>query len=490
MKMKRLSILLIFIVGLFSACSEDFLETAPTNQISDADVFTSVQGCQTVLDGVLRNMRAYSDGRHDQFGVKAIDLTYDLMGDDMVMARHHWFGWDYRLDNNQTTYAKPSFIWRQFYRIINNVNNIIVNIDAATGTDAAQKANVKAQALALRGYSYSELATHFQQTYAANPNAPGVPIYLEPTTEGGPRAPLNQVYEQAISDLEAAIQLMTQTPYPRRHISDINLNVAHGLRARVALYMEDWAKARDHAVAARQGFNLNTREQFAAGFDSYQAQVWLWGLEINDEQSTIYASLFSHLDMSVPGYTGLNLGPKVASQAMYDQMMDGDIRKELIGPYTIAAGVTYDMVNLKFNAGRPGGKGFSADYVMMRPEEMLLIEAEARWRLNDHNGAAGLLQQLWDVRFEEAPSVPSGGQELLDAILFDRRTELWGEGFRLRDIRRLQIPLDRTGSNHQAYANNPLYLELPANSPLFIYQIPVAEIDNNPNITSADQNPL
>jgi starch-binding outer membrane protein, SusD/RagB family len=489
MKMKRLSILLILIVGLFSACSEDFLETAPTNQISDADVFLSVQGCQTVLDGVLRDMRAFRSN-HDQFGVKALDLAQDLMGGDMVQARHHWFGFDYRLDNNQATYRRPSWTWSQFYRIINNVNNIIVNIDEATGTDAAQKANVKAQALALRGYAYHNLAEHFQQTYAANPNAPGVPIYTEPTTEGNPRASLSQVYDQSVGDLDQAIQLMTQNPYPRRHISDINLNVAHGLRARVALYMQDWAGARDHALAARQGVNLNTRSQFAAGFDSYQSQSWLWGLEINDEQSTIYASLFSHLDMSVAGYTGLNLGPKLASRAMYEQMLDGDIRKELIGPYTIAAGVTYDLVNLKFNGGRPGGKAFAADYVMMRPEEMLLIEAEARWHLNDHNGAAGLLQQLWDVRFEEAPAVPASGQDLLDAILFDRRTELWGEGFSMRDIRRLQIPLDRTGSNHLDYANNPLHLEAPANSPLFIYQIPQSEIDNNENISSGDQNPL
>ncbi len=474
---------------MLSACSEDFLETAPTNQISDADVFLSVQGCQTVLDGVLRNMRAYSDGRHDQFGVKAIDLGYDLMGDDMVQARHHWFGFDYRLDNNQATYAKTSFIWRQFYRIINNVNNILANIDNATGNNPAQKASVKAQALALRAYAYHNLAEAYQQAYAANPNAPGVPIYTEPTQEGNPRAPLTEVYKRINDDLDEAIALMTQNTIARRHISDINLNVAHGLRARAALYMEDWAKARDHALAARTGYNINTRTQFTAGFDSYQSQVWMWGLEINDEQSTIYASLFSQLDMSVPGYTGLNLGPKLASRAMYEKMADGDIRKELIGPYVIASGTTYDMVNLKFNAGRAGGKSFAADYVMMRPEEMLLIEAEARWRLNDFTGAAGLVQQLRDARYSESVLVTETGQALLDAILFERRIELWGEGFRMRDIRRLQIPLDRTGSNHLAYANNPLHLELPARSPLFIYLLPQAEIDNNKSINEADQNP-
>lgn len=473
---------------MLSACSEDFLETAPTNQISDADVFLSVQGCQTVLDGVLRDMRAFRTN-HDQFGVKALDLAYDLMGEDMVQARNHWFNFDYQLDNNQPTYRRTNWVWGQFYRIINNVNNILVNIDNATGNNPAQKANVKAQALALRAYAYLNLAEAYQFTYAKDPNAKGVPIYTAPTQEGNPRAPLTEVYGQINSDLDEAISLMTQNTFARRHISDINLNVAHGLRARSALYMQDWAKARDHAASARTGYNLNTRAQFAAGFDSYQSQVWMWGLEINDEQSTIYASLFSHLDMTVPGYTGLNLAPKLASSAMYNQMVDGDIRKELIGPYTIASGTTYDLINLKFNGGRAGGKAFAADYVMMRPEEMLLIEAEARARLNDFTGAAGLVQQLRDARYSESVLVTETGQALLDAILLERRFELWGEGFRIRDIRRLQIPLDRTGSSHQAYANSPLFLELPANSTRFIYRLPQDEVDNNPSISEADQNP-
>ncbi len=486
--MKRFGLIILIIAGITAACSEDFLETAPTNQISDADVFTTVQGCQTVLDGVLRDMRAFR-ANHDQFGVKALDHAMDLMGEDMVMARFHWFGWDYQLDNNQAEYRRSGWTWSQFYRIINNVNNILVNIDDATATSPEERANVKAQALALRGYSYHNLAEMFQQTYAADPSAPGVPIYLEPTQEGNPRAPLSEVYQRAAADLDEAIALMTANPVGRRHISNINLNVAHGLRARVALYMQDWAAARDHAAAARQGVPINTRTQFAAGFDSYQAQSWLWGLEIDDEQSTIYASLFSHLDMTVPGYTGLNLAPKLVSARLYDKMQDGDIRKELIGPYTIATGVTYDFINLKFNAGRPGGKEFAADYVMMRPEEMLLIEAEARAELGDNNGSQALLQELWDARFEVAPVVTETGQALLDAIYLERRIELWGEGFSMRDIRRLQRPLDRTGSNHQAYATSPLYLELPANDPLFIYQIPQSEIDNNDQITAGDQNP-
>ena len=441
-------------------------------------------GCQTVLDGVLRDMRSYPgipDGvLHDQFGVKAHDLVMDLMGEDMVQSIHHWFGFDYKLDNNQATYRRPENVWATYYRIINNVNNIIVNIEDAEALDPAQRSNVHAQALALRGYAYHNLAQMFQQTYAANPNAPGVPIYTEPSQEGKPRAPLSEVYQRAATDLDDAIKLMTDNPVARRHISDVNLNVAHGLRARVALFMEDWTTARDHAIAARADYDLNTRAQFARGFDNFATQNWMWGLAIDDEQSTIFASWFSHVDMTIAGYAGFGLAPKLVSSRLYDKMIDGDIRKELIDPES--------FINVKYNAG--AGKEFAADYVMMRPEEMLLVEAEARVHLTEYSEAQELLQSLWNNRFETPPTVTATGQDLLDAILLERRIELWGEGFRMRDIRRLQIPLDRTGSNHQAYANDPVHLELPANSPLFIYQIPQDEIDSNREISSADQNPL
>ena len=46
------------------------------------------------------------------------------------------------------------------------------------------------------------------------------------------------------------------------------------------------------------------------------------------------------------------------------------------------------------------GKEFAADYVLMRPEEMLLIAAEANYRLGGAGEATAqaLLQELWNVR--------------------------------------------------------------------------------------------
>ncbi len=490
--------------GFLHSCDKDFLETAPTNAISDIDVFNSVDGAQTVIDGILRDMRSFSlAGNHDEYGVKSLDLAAELGGEDIVIQTFHWMGWDYQLDNNLATYRRVLFAWRMNYRIISNANSILANIDDMPAADENFRQNVKAQALALRAYGYYNLALRFQHTYSLDPDAPGVPIYTEPTQEGKGRSSLSEVYDRIIDDLETAITLFEEYPFSRRHISHLNLNVAHGIRAQVALEMEDWTNAANHALAARDGMSLNSRSQYASGFDNHTQMNWIWGLEVNDEQSTIYRSWFAHMDMTIDGYAPFS--PKVTFNLLYDKMQDGDIRKELIDPdadFTTEdwwfgysedgdgnpiVDTRFSYANLKFSAH--GDKEFAADYVMMRPEEMLLIEAEARARLGQDGQAQGLIGDLRAVRYDHTPDpVNLTGDALIEEIILERRFELWGEGRRFFDIRRLQIPLDRTGGNH--VPANALFLELPANSNRFIYRIPISEIDANDNIGPGDQNPI
>ena len=72
----------------------------------------------------------------------------------------------------------------------------------------------------------------------------------------------------------------------------------------------------------------------------------------------------------------------------------------------------------------------------------------------------------------------------LDNIYMERRKELYGEGFRLHDIKRLHQPLDRTQDpEHWASVNS-----LPADSPRFMLPIPENEMLYNKALTPADQN--
>jgi len=482
--MKKNLLQILILTFLLSSCSKDYLETAPTNQVSDQVVFQTVDGAQTVIDGVLRDMRRQhgNANQHDQFGVKAIDLVVDLMGEDIAVEQFHWFGADYRFENRLAIDQRPIYAWSLFYRIIYNVNGVINHIgDAASENENLQK-NLKAQALTLRAYAYFQLAQLFQQTYAGNENAPGVPIYTEATTEGNPRGSMAEVFSRIITDLDEAVKLFEESGLPQRHISNPTKHVARGIRARVALAMEDWPKAAEMAAAARQGQTLMSAAQYSTGFDNYTQQNWMWGLEVNSEQSTTYASWFSHMDWTIGGYCGFGFSRKSFSLELYKQMDDEDVRKKLIDASSVETG---RLIPHKFAAG--GDKEFDADLVMMRPEEMLLIEAEARARINDDANARALLKHLRDRRFENPVTVSTAGTELLDEILQERRIELWGEGFRGFDMKRLKQGVDRTNSNH-----NPVVarvMSLPAGSEKLILQIPQAELDANPNMDEKDQNP-
>jgi len=481
--MKKISIILALIVGLTVSCSKDFLETAPTNEVSETDVFRTAAGAQTVLDGVSRKIREYNTS-HDDFGHKALDMAWDLMGEDIVCRRSHWFVYDYQIDNRQASYRRSRTTWQLYYIVINNVNNILVNADNISWASAAQEASIKGQAMALRAFAYYNLVTLYQFTYIGHENAPGVPIYTEPTTEGHARASVQEVYDLIVADLDGAISMMTANPSPRRHISDIDVTVARGLKARVALEMGNWSEAESQARLARADYDLNSISDFSTGFADYQQSNWMWGLQLNDEQSTIYASWFSHLDMSIGGYAGLGYMPKYMSTALYNQLPADDVRKTLCVGVTYS-GITY-YINYKFNAAL-AGKEFAADYVMMRPEEMLLIEAEAIAHQGGRDAAVqALLDELHLVRQTAPVAVTATGTALLDAVLLERRFELWGEGFRGRDIKRLKIALDRTGSNHNAALC--LNMTLPAEDNRWNYMIPQGELDANPLINEEDQN--
>ena len=79
-------------------------------------------------------------------------------------------------------------------------------------------------------------------------------------------------------------------------------------------------------------------------------------------------------------------------------------------------------------------------------------------------------------------ATPTSGT--LANIYLERRKELYGEGFRLHDIKRLHQPLDRTKDpEHWASVKT-----LPADSPRFMLPIPEVEMLYNSALTSADQN--
>ena len=125
------------------------------------------------------------------------------------------------------------------------------------------------------------------------------------------------------------------------------------------------------------------------------------------------------------------------------------------------------------------------DVPHMRLSELYLIIAEAEARLNNDGPAQAALTQVALAR-DSFYTATNFGAALLDEIMIQRRIELWGEGFRWYDLKRLNLPLDRTGGNHDAaLADN--VLNVPAGGVDWTWLIPQDEIDANDQMV---QNPL
>lgn len=490
----------------FSSCDKDYLETQPTDAVSEQSVFTTTANAWAALNGIHRAMfMQYSN--QDQAGHGSVMINMDMLGDDLVMtaAGNGWFNSTYKwLTHRNANAGTVYFTYRLYYKLIANANMIINNIEKVDGPDA-EKAEIKGQALAYRAWAHHQLVQLFGERYDAAKGTNtqlGVPILTINTTEGQPRATVEEVYAQINKDLNDAIALLPQRRNAKSHF---NVDVVKGLKARVALTMQDWASAAQYANEARQAYTLMSAADYLGGFNNVENKEWMWGSDQIADQTTYFYSFFAYMSANFSS-TNIRTNPKAINSKLYAKIADTDVRKQLWDPQPTAVKdadgktVGYDVngyiippnfsakpyMNRKFMAD--GGASSIGDVPYMRAAEMYLIEAEALARLGRSAEAVLVLSELMEARDEAYLPIELIGQDLVEAILTQRRIELWGEGFRFFDLKRTNSPLDRTGANHDATLTANLF-QVPAGDKQWQWLIPQDELNANRN-PGMVQNPL
>lgn len=486
--MKKILYILLPAVLLVSACAEDYLDTAPTDAVSETQVFTNTQNAMAALNGIHRSMfiRYDSQGQPGQGGVM---IMSEVMGDDVVMTSqgNGWFVSISRwLTHILDTAGDVEFVWKFYYKIIGNANMLIANIDDAEGPQE-DKDLIKGQALTYRAWAHFQLVQFFAERYdgGTTNSQMGVPIVTEPITEGGPRNSVEEVYAQVHADLDAAMALLDESRPAKSHF---NIQVVKGIKARVALTQQNWSEAARLANEARQGLNLMNEEQMFAGFNDVNNPEWMWGSrQVTDEQ-TYFASFFAYMSYNYNS-TNIRQNPKAINSALYEKMSETDVRRGLYDPTgeDIDVPPTYSRapyMNRKFASIGPDVSVGDVPY--MRVSEMYLIEAEALARGGSDAAAAAVLRDFAVTRDPEYTLSSNTGAALIEEIMIHRRVELWGEGFRFLDLKRLNQPLDRTGANHVASVINEKY-HVPAGDRTWQWLIPRDELNANEHMV---QNPL
>lgn len=468
LSLKNSFLLLLATIVFATSCSKEFLEEPKATDGITADVvFSDRTIVEAYITGILRNFRRqYSTV--DTGGLYSLFFARSVKGNDLIQAAN-WYQFDYDNDNREPTYRRTVFNWDYNYDMINQANVLIKGVQESS-LDEVSKAEFIAVGKTLRAFHYFQLALEFAPNYNNDRSISRLPIYTEPATgasEGNPTSPLSAVYDLILEDLKSAIQ---DLPDSRLGKSYINKAVANGILANVLLVtQDDWELASAAAKAAYGGTpeSAVVSTNWGTGFNNIEDDEWIWGMYQDDvETNFYYAAPHVMTDHLTTSYLATYV-----NKFFVETFSDTDVRKLFFDIY--GSSTPYrEFVTTKF------AFTFDADLPIMRKSEMVLIDAEAQYYINQTN-AKNLLFALQQERDPNATMSANTGTALLDEILLERRKELYGEiGVEWFDAKRYRKAIIRDAT-HRIVKN------VPADSPLFFLKIPQKEIDANPNIDSS-----
>ena len=504
----------IYSGGAFSKeQSQDIVNAIPTR------VEATFNGMFTFMGNPTQNYGTrFSNQRADDFGFIMMALSQDFEGADMIGADngYNWFSAACEYSSRTPSYANPYIRYVTPYTLIGMVKDILATIPE--DTEDASLINMKAQAKALRAYSYLSLAPYFQGSYETSKDKPCVPVLSDSVdVTNNPRATVEQVYNVIVEDLTWAIDHLDETRSSKAYV---NANVAYGLRARAYLAMGKGAEAAADAEKAMQGYEpASIAEVSVPTFCDMEEHNWIWAIDITDDQANYYGYATAPSWLSV--FSGDGYGVACGTTAMinkllWDKIPATDVRKgwwidenlhspnwadltwgtakgDEIANLVLDDGSKVELppyTNIKF--GMKSGVGSTLnnnDWPLMRVEEMILIQAEGYAISGNEAKAKEILTNFVKTYRDPSYTIPSG-RTLRDEIWFQRRVELWGEGFAVSDARRLNKPIVRFhGPNTTNYAD-AFQFNIAADDGWLNMRFPQSEKDNNSAIVDNTEGSL
>lgn len=532
--MKQKIFLALIMCSVLTACKDSFLDRKPQGGTIRQDQYDVID---EKVEGTVRGLfvKLYSMGgsSHDEFGKRSIDLWGDILCGDIAVTNPN-YGWLVSDEQMQTMTNRTGTIWGHYYGMIHNANltlkncfdrdSILTHLADPTYVYTEEEEHMSimyAQALALRGYCYAQLAKWYTPvegcTYIKDKTIATYdccPIYLEDNMNSPqPLATSDSVYERAFADMETAVALFRRCGdgYHRPSKLLFDKSVICGLLAQAYLnqcvYTQDQAKQTAHIESARDlaleaiassGCKIIPYEELlTSGFNNIDNKSWMWGQHVTVETAGGLKSWFGQVDIHSYSY----------AWAGATKAIDGNLRKEM-DKEEMWWDKRYSWFRTtKAYNGCPDKKFFSdknptstntdsidrewlSDNVFMRIESMYMIAAEAYYRLGDYDNSVLMLKNILDQRFdpEEASSYEAylnsltSAAKLKDALIYNWRVEFWGEGYGLETFRRWKIEGRVRGDNHYYRSG-----AIKATEDRFNMNIPSGEATYNPFVDAKEE---
>lgn len=482
MKNTAYHILIAFLLGVgFLSCS---LEPEYYQGKDSDEAITDPISAQTALTGAYSRFGDYPFAGRDviALGDVATDLVFDLNRTTHLMTI-----WRYNI-----TVTDPYLeeIWAYGYKVIDNTSRLIETCnklyETANESDKASFDEILAQAYGLRAMAQLYMVNIYGLPYKVNGTVdngqtPGI-VATGKVINPGEKVSRNTVagtYEQIDKDIEQA--LLHYNNIGGSSVDQYYMNEAavYALKARVALYEEDYRAAID---AAQTAISLRGGHIIVSTASDYRDMFT--HITINSEDIfTISKSLTDDLSANSIGtlYSTYGLSPaqdavvKYFYPADYDGETAPDI-KDIRYPLLVEGG--------NETTGYEGGKYYGITEnrsvcnipVLRLPEQYLIIaEANARWSEGSLTDAQNALLEVArrNPEIQSTADLPATKEGLMEFIKAERVRELWMEGHRFTDLR-------RWGDIVTMRSFQPFDIAK------FCYPIPNAEINSGAGVTQTE----
>lgn len=467
--------------------------------------------------------------------VSAVNATYAVLQDRTLITREWWWLHDLRSDdmatgggqletpryqiligaNDAANYVAKN-VWLGWYAVIHRANVVIEKAGDVTMSNEALRDRLVGEAKFLRAMAYFDLVSMWG----------GVPLYDEYVKDlnaSNPKATVDEVYISIISNLQDAIAGLSLN-YSGEDIGRATNGAARALLARVYMQRGDYESAKiqlkaiidsgqyylvdDYVDNFLEETEYNSESVFEVGYmdsnglnnglnhDGLGRETTLhnqdispitWGNLIPSE------SLLEEFESTdVAGDTKTDPRYKFSFYEVGDTIVSGPLKES-----------DFNVASSSIRGGTPKKVGWRKHTIIykyapkyysglnervIRYAEVLLMMAECQNETGEsENDVLTTLNQLRDRVSVMMPHYPTTNystatkEDRFKAIVHEKRVELCGEEIRNRDILRWrqQGKLDLIGGDPISYFQPNKYELLP---------IPQDEINNNPNISSSDQN--
>ncbi|MEA1786216.1 RagB/SusD family nutrient uptake outer membrane protein [Arenibacter sp. GZD96] len=509
--MKNYKVFVAILSALLFTLSCDTEEDLSIINPNEVVVSTFYKNADELRSGVFS---IYATLQSLQMYAREYFFVHDLRGDDNKSG-----GGQLETPRNQLLIgtndpANPvaTDVWNGLYRMILRSNIVITQGPSVPDISENLRTALIAEAKFTRGWAYFELGSLWG----------GAPIYTTFATsfeDGAPKSSQQEVLNQAIQDLQeaaAGLPVASQTEQKGR----FSKGSALAMLGRVYMFIGDYANAKtvfdqvvdsgEYALVAEYDDNFQEENEYneesivEIGYADIGGFNWDGtGDGVGNEHSV------RTQEYSAVGWR--NLIPSEGLLNEFERTLKGDakndprfeksfytlgdtfnngqsILEDVQGEETTFEGVTtkisWRKYSLMYKVDPGGFLTGGINMRVIRYAEVLLNLAESELELGNTARAIELLNQVRSRPSVAMPPYPtasfpvSNSTEIMEAIIHEKRVELSSEQIRNRDILRWR--------KEGKLAVDPIAHFVPR---LELLPIPQSELDNNAQMSQADQNP-